>query len=82
MEMSLEYDNIEFEFFGDWLKYELENKRMSQRELAEKAGISTHTINRYIGGEWWPTLYSFNRMTEALGLKMVLVKNDEIHQTS
>ena len=82
MEMSLNFNGREFDSFSAWLKFMLATKRMSQRELAEKTGLTAHTINRYLGEGWWPTLYSFNRMTEALGLKMVLVEKNEIHQAS
>ena len=42
--------------FGRRLKYELDQRWMSQKELSLETGLSTSTISYYINGERMPTL--------------------------
>lgn len=63
-----EFIKVDFGLFGYWLRETLRKRKMKRDDLAEKSGISLRTINRYISGEMWPGMYSYNCIMEALGL--------------
>lgn len=52
---------------GGWLKAELTRRGMSQKELANKAGLSIPTIAKIISGERFGAPETWERITNALG---------------
>jgi transcriptional regulator with XRE-family HTH domain len=50
--------------------------RLSQRELARRAGLSPSTVTRVETGEIVPTLPAFERMLAVAGLRLVVVDDD------
>ena len=55
----------------------IENCRLqsiTQRELAEKSGITEASISRYFNGERSPNIKNAEKMASALGLRIVMLK--------
>ena len=55
----------------------IENCRLqsiTQRELAEKSGITEASISRYFSGERSPNIKNAEKMASALGLRIVMLK--------
>ena len=55
----------------------IENCRLqsiTQRELAEKSGITEASISRYFNGERIPNIKNAEKMASALGLRIVILK--------
>ena len=55
----------------------IENCRLqsiTQRELAEKSGITEASISRYFNGERSPNIKNAEKMASALGLRIVILK--------
>ena len=55
----------------------IENCRLqsiTQRELAEKSGITEASISRYFNGERIPNIKNAEKMASALGLRIVMLK--------
>ena len=52
--------------FGEVLKYVLADKGMQQKQLAEKIGVSSVTISRYVNGTRVPNAYMVMRIAEGL----------------
>lgn len=55
----------------------IENCRLqsiTQRELAEKSGITESSISRYFNGERNPNIKNAEKMASALGLRIVMLK--------
>lgn len=50
------------------LKALLEEKHITQRELAEKAGVTEQAMSRYVNGTRTPRLTTYAAMTQALGI--------------
>ena len=42
--------------FNEWLRAQLKSKRMSQRQLAQQAGVDHSTISRLVRGDRTPSL--------------------------
>ena len=58
----------------------IENCRLqsiTQRELAEKSGITEASISRYFNGERIPNIKNAEKMASALGLRIVMLKAGE-----
>lgn len=45
----------------------LKLKKMSQKNLAEKLGVTEVTVSRWLGGERDPSIETLNKIAEALG---------------
>ena len=45
----------------------LKAKKMSQKDLAEKLGVTEVTVSRWLSGERDPSIETLNRIAEALG---------------
>jgi transcriptional regulator with XRE-family HTH domain len=57
--------------YGEYLKYLLDEKGMSQTELAEKSGIGKTTIGELIKGRSKePTFSKAKRIADALGVPL------------
>lgn len=52
--------------FSRKLRIEMENREVSQRELANIMGVSESTISRYLSGERMPTIYQLIEIAESL----------------
>ena len=55
----------------------IENCRLqsiTQRELAEKSGLTEASISRYFSGERSPNIKNAEKMASALGLRIVMLK--------
>lgn len=50
------------------LKALLEEKHITQRELAEKAGVTEQAMSRHVNGTRTPRLTTYAAMTQALGI--------------
>ena len=53
---------------------ECQDRNMMQRELAEKSGLTEASVSRYFNGERTPNLKNAERMAQAVGLTLMLVK--------
>ncbi|MDQ3491925.1 MAG: helix-turn-helix domain-containing protein [Chloroflexota bacterium] len=53
--------------FDEWLRTQLERRRLSQRQLAERSGVNHSTISRLLTGERRPTLATATKLVRALG---------------
>lgn len=53
---------------------ECQDRNMTQRELAEKSGLTEASVSRYFNGERTPNLKNAERMAKAVGLTLILVK--------
>lgn len=54
----------------------IENCRLhsiTQRELAEKSGLTEASISRYFNGERSPNIKNVEKMASALGLRIVMI---------
>lgn len=52
--------------FGKYLKHRLRELGMTQRELAEKAGVNLTTVENWIGGRTSPRVSNLAALAEAL----------------
>jgi transcriptional regulator with XRE-family HTH domain len=52
--------------FNDWLRAQLKAKRMSQRQLAQQAGVDHSTISRLIRGDRTPSLGTATKLARGL----------------
>lgn len=63
------------------LRFFRKEKKMTQAELAEKAGISVNSIRRYESGDRFPTVETFLKIMDALGepsMREILLSNVEL----
>ena len=51
---------------------ECQSKQITQRELAEKSGLTEASISRYFNGERTPNLRNAERMAMAIGKKLIM----------
>ena len=56
--------------FGEYLKSLLEEKGMTQAELARRTGITEASVSRYISGQRSPRITQAYRMAWAIGVDM------------
>ena len=62
----------------------IENCRLqsiTQRELAEKSGLTEASISRYFNGERSPNIKNAEKMASALGLRIVMLKAGASNET-
>jgi transcriptional regulator with XRE-family HTH domain len=52
--------------FHDWLRLELQARRMSQRQLAERSGVNHSTVSRIIRDQRWPSLSTAAKLARGL----------------
>ena len=52
--------------FGEWLRVELRSRRMSQRQLASRSGVSNATISRILAKTRDPSLGTALELTRAV----------------
>jgi transcriptional regulator with XRE-family HTH domain len=52
--------------FNDWLRTQLRAKKMSQRQLAQQAGVDHSTISRLIRGDRTPSLGTATKLARGL----------------
>jgi len=52
--------------YGDWLRLQLKVRQMSQRQLAQRAGLDNSTISRLIRGKRFPKLQTASRIVAGL----------------
>lgn len=52
--------------FNEWLRAQLKAKRMSQRQLAQQAGVDHSTISRLIRGDRTPSLGTATKLARGL----------------
>lgn len=50
---------------------------ITQRELAEKSGLTEASISRYFSGERSPNIKNAEKMASALGLRIVMLKEGD-----
>ncbi len=60
--------------FNEWLRAQLKAKRMSQRQLAQQAGVDHSTISRLIRGDRTPSLGTATKL--ARGLREIRDESD------
>ena len=73
LEFKKAYDELEFEFkIIDSLIRARTLKKFSQRELAGKIGITQSSLARFESGRTNPTLSFLRKITNGLGLKLVV----------
>lgn len=57
--------------FAAWLATQLQVRRISQRQLAERSGLAHSTVSRILAGGRVPNLSTANRLVRALGHESV-----------
>ena len=62
--------------FDRWLKEELYNRDMMQKELAEISGVSCSQINHYVARKEMPTLRTLDLILKALDMHIEFVQNE------
>lgn len=60
------FEKVERKAIADNLRYLLDEKHLSQRELAEKSGITEVTVSRYINGTRIPNGNTVVKLSDAL----------------
>jgi transcriptional regulator with XRE-family HTH domain len=55
--------------FSDWVRAQLKARRMTHRQLAERAGVHHSTISRVLSGRTSPSLTTAVRLLGALGVQ-------------
>jgi transcriptional regulator with XRE-family HTH domain len=53
--------------FNDWLQLQLQARKLSQRQLAQKSGVDHSTISRLISGDRVPSLRTAAMLAHGLG---------------
>lgn len=56
---------------------ECQINQITQKELAEKSGLTEASVSRYFNDERTPNLKNAERMAKALGLTLVLEKESD-----
>lgn len=54
--------------FNDWLQLQLQARKLSQRQLAQKSGVDHSTISRLIRGDRVPSLRTAAMLAHGLGM--------------
>ena len=57
------------------------SQNITQRELAEKSGLTEVSISRYFNGERSPNIKNAEKMASALGLRIALINTGIINIT-
>lgn len=58
---------LDAEPFGRWLRWQLNLRRMSQRQLAARSGVNHSTISRLIASDRQPSLATATKIARVLG---------------
>ncbi|MEK7463894.1 MAG: helix-turn-helix transcriptional regulator [Patescibacteria group bacterium] len=68
------YDSLELEFkiYNALVKARIE-KKLTQRQLAQKLGIAQSALARFESGRTNPTLSFLQKVTSGLGLKLTVI---------
>ena len=66
--------------FSKYLKEMIEQSGLTQREVAEKAGITEVSLSRYLHEDRLPGIYTTYRVLEALGKEEKWEKEDEVEE--
>lgn len=61
--------------FDQWLRNELAIRGLTQKEFAEKAGITSATVSTYVNSKKMPTIQTLELMLSALDMHMEFVRN-------
>jgi len=74
------------EYFGPWLRQQLKRRDWKQKDLADRAGVSTGAVSEWVNGHRRPEPPSCDRIADALGLPwdVVLAKaghRERVEQT-
>lgn len=70
-----EYGEISF---GEWLQDELNEREITQIEVAKRAGVSSNTVNRICRGWNSPSLIVVESVLGALGLRFAIVEDEKV----
>jgi len=62
--------------FGEWLNAQLQARKLTQRQLAQKSGVDHSTISRLIRGVRVPSLRTANLLAHGLGVAVGLDGRD------
>ena len=54
--------------FNLWLAEKLKKLGLTQRKLAEQAGVSPATVSRWLSGEFEPDLANLRKINQVLGV--------------
>lgn len=63
--------------FNGWLQVQLKARKMTQRQLAQKAGVDHSTISRLVRGDRVPSLRTATRLASGLGVAQGLFQPDD-----
>lgn len=74
---TAQYDLLQPENFGDWLADERVKRGLSRKQLAELSGVSKQSIYGYEMFGHSPSLYNLTCMLSAMGLMIVIKRNDD-----
>ena len=68
------YDSLEIEFkiYNALVKARIE-KKLTQKQLADKLGIAQSALARFESGRTNPTLSFLQKVTSGLGLKLTII---------
>lgn len=66
--------NNEFRF-DRWLKKELYERDMMQKELSEISGVACATLSHYVNGKEMPTIRTLELILDAFDMHMEFVPN-------
>ena len=65
--------DLDNDTFGEWLKEVKEQNGYTLAQMAEKAGVSYFSIQKYIAEHMPPSLDSVMRITKAFGKRIILM---------
>ena len=72
--------DFEFDFICEFIKLR-SNLKLTQAEMAEKAGVLRDKIAKIEAGIYSPNVRSLGNILEPLGYRIKIVKEDEINGT-
>lgn len=61
--------------FNEWLREELKKRNITQKDFAEKAGITTATVSTYVNSRKMPTIRTLELILDALDMHMEFIEN-------
>lgn len=65
------------ELFGDMIVCSCEDKGISHRELAEKAGLTEVSVSRYVHGTRTPSFYNAYKIMKVLNIGVIDFREEE-----
>ena len=63
--------------FEQWMRNVLQEKGITQRQMAEMTDTTTHDINGYLRGKCFPGWYKLNHIVEGMGYRLEIVPADK-----